>query len=707
MAKARIYEISRDLGLESKDVLAKAIELGMAVKTASSGIEASDAAILKAALAGEGTPATADVPEAAPAPEVEAAPEPVAATPEPEPEPEPEPAVETEPQGAVEDGGDGAEGVAVGGSITVEVGITPTGFGKLIDRTGAEVVAALIGMGEMVPMAAAIPGEALELLGDHFGLEVIVESDGEAEEEEDEEGKSRVKAKRVFDDAEADLVSRSPVVTVMGHVDHGKTTLLDTIRKANVVDGEHGGITQHIAAYQVAQGDSVITFLDTPGHEAFTALRARGAELTDLVVLVVAADDGIMPQTQEAIAHSKAAGVPIVVAINKMDMPGADPHRVRAQLTEYGLVTEALGGEVPAVELSALKGDGVDELLEVIDLLAQVEDLKGNPKPMASGTIVESQLDKGRGPVATMIVQHGTLRRGDALVAGPVSGRVRAMLDHTGAEIKEAGLSTPVLVMGWSEVPTAGDHFDVAKNERIARQQAAATLEEMRTASHVIPTARERLTQLLEQLRNADDAELRVIVKTDAHGSLEAVRESIQKITREGGTIELVQGSVGGITENDVSLAEVTGAVIFGFNVRPDAKARKSAETLGIDIRTYNIIYELLDDIESLLVGRLAPDEVEQILGSAEVREMFKVPRRGSIAGSYITEGQMVRGAKIRLLRAGVVIHEGVVGSLRRFKDDVREVQTGFECGISIEGYNDIKVGDVIEAYEVREVARS
>lgn len=704
MAKARIYEIARDLGLESKDVLAKAEELGLPVKTASSGLEASDSAVLKAALAPKApapkapaaeaaTPEAAAPKAAAPTAVAPKKTEPAAAKPAPEPKPEQAPVAEPESEVVASDRG----------SVTVLVGITPAGFGEVIGRPGTEVVAALIQMGEMVGLSNPIPIEAFELLGDHFSVDVTVEGGDEA----DEEVVSLIKPKRVFDDAESDLVPRPAVVTVMGHVDHGKTTLLDAIRRTSVVDDEAGGITQHIAAYQVEHEGAVTTFLDTPGHEAFTALRARGANVTDIVVLVVAADDGIMPQTQEAISHSKAADVPIIVAINKMDVPGADPHRVRAQLTEYGLVAEALGGDIPTVELSALSGEGVDTLLEVIDLVSQVEDLKGNPKPAASGTVVESQLDKGRGPVATMIVQRGTLKRGDALVAGAVSGRVRAMLDYNGDELKSAGPSTPVLVMGWSDVPTAGDAFDVTKNERIARQRAAATLEDMRQSELVVPTARERLTQLLEQLRTADEAELRLIVKTDAHGSLEAVRESTGKITREGGVISIVHGAVGGITENDVSLAEVTEALIFGFNVRPDAQARKAAEAKGIQIRTYNIIYELLNDIEALLVGRLAPDEVEAVLGSAEVREVFKVPRRGNIAGCYVTEGTMTRGGRVRLLRAGVVIHDGVIGSLRRFKDDVREVQAGFECGISLEGYNDVKEGDVIEAYEVREVARS
>jgi translation initiation factor IF-2 len=582
----------------------------------------------------------------------------------------------------------------------VDSGITPEAFGELIDQPATEVVKALIQMGEMVGATAPIPDDALELLGEHFQVAVEVAA-------QPEETGSRVRPKKVYDDDPSVLVIRPPVVTVMGHVDHGKTTLLDYIRHTNVVGGEHGGITQHIGAYQVEVGGNKITFLDTPGHEAFTALRARGAEVTDIVVLIVAADDGVMPQTIEAISHAKAAGVPIIVSINKMDVPGADPHSIRAQLTEHELVAEELGGEVITVELSAKSGEGVDQLLEMIDLVAQLEEFKGNPGPAAEGVVVESQLDVGRGPVATVIVQRGTLRQGDAIVAGPVSGRVRSMLNEVGDKVQTAEPSTPVLVMGWSEVPTAGDAFQVADNERTARNAAAKAMEQLKADEQVIPTARERLAQLLEQLRTQDEADLRLIIRADAHGSLEAIRESIAKIGREGGKITTVQGAVGGISENDVSLAEVTESVIVGFNVRPDAKARRAAEDKGIEIRTYRVIYEMLDEIEQMLVGRLAPDEVEAVIGSAEVRAVFRTPRAGNIAGSYITEGEVVRGSRARVLRGGVVIHDGRIGSLRRFKDDVRQVSAGFECGIGFETFNDIKEDDVIEVYEVREVART
>ncbi len=711
MAKTRIYELAKELGLESKAVLEQAQALGLAVKTASSGLEEGEVVRVRTALSGNGATQEAAPPGDGPS-TTEAAEQEISAVAAVDEDPpaavEPEQAVPAEAEAVAEPAADEEEerpSIAVEpparDSVDVPSGSTPEELGRLIGQAGTEVVKALVGMGEIVGLTAPMSDEAAELVGELFGWEVNIER------AEAEEAPIGPKPKRTYDDDPDSLVSRPPVVTVMGHVDHGKTTLLDKIRATNVVGDEAGGITQHIGAYQVTVNGNLITFLDTPGHEAFTALRARGAEVTDIVVLVVAADDGIMPQTVEAISHSKAADVPLIVAINKMDLPGADPYAVRAQLTEQGLVVEELGGDVISVELSATTGDGIDTLLEMIDLVAQVEEFKGNPKAPASGVIVESQLDVGRGPVATVIVQRGTLRRGDALVAGPVSGRVRAMLDHTGEQLKEAGPSTPVLVMGWGDVPTAGDPFDVTENEKLARSQAQATLEEMKEAELVIPTARERLAQLLEQLRTADEAELRLIVKADAHGSLEAVRESVVKITREGGTISIVHGAVGGISENDVSLAEVTEAVVFGFNVRPDSNARKLAEQKGIEIRTYQIIYELLDDIEAMLVGRLAPEEVERVVGAAEVREIFKVPRAGNIAGSYVTEGQIRRGARVRLLRDGVVVHTGLIDSLRRFKDDVREVNAGFECGIGIAGYNDVKQGDVIETFEILEVART
>ncbi|HSG78054.1 MAG TPA: translation initiation factor IF-2, partial [Acidimicrobiia bacterium] len=479
------------------------------------------------------------------------------------------------------------------------------------------------------------------------------------------------------------------------------------VRQANVVAGEHGGITQHIGAYQVDVDGRKITFIDTPGHEAFTTLRARGAELTDIVVLVVAADDGVMPQTVEAISHAKAANVPIVVAINKTDLDTADPYRVRAELTQHEIVVEELGGEVVSVELSALNGDGVDQLLEYIDLIAELEGFSADPKAPCSGTVVESQLEKGRGPTATVIVQRGTLERGDALVAGTVSGRVRAMFDENGNQMKEAGPSTPALIMGWDDVPSAGDYFEVVASDREARSIAADREDVQRREELAVPTAAERLQMLLDDLRTSEDTELRIIVKVDAHGSLEAIRDAVAKIRRDDGQVTIIHTAVGGITENDVLLADTTDAVVFGFNVRPDGKTRRAAEQAGIEIRTYRIIYELLDDIEAMLVGKLAPEEVEQVLGSAEVRATFRAPRFGTIAGCLVTEGSMNAGAAVRLVRDGVVVYDGKIGSLRRFKDDVDTVVAGTECGIGLQNYRDIKEGDVLESYLVREVART
>ncbi|WKZ82619.1 MAG: translation initiation factor IF-2 [Acidimicrobiia bacterium] len=696
----RVYELARDLGMDSKDVLQRAHDLGLDVKTASSGLSDDDIALIRLSYEDEKAPAVTPA-EPAPVAEAEIGAGAADETAETEPAPEARPDARKGRDGRrprVEDAPQPRR------SLTVTQGITPQEFSDLTRRPVGIIVRELVTRGRMAGATQPIPDDLLVPVGESLGYDLTVEAAPEAPVVEEAPA---VKPRQVHDDAAADLVRRPPVVTVMGHVDHGKTQLLDTIRKANVVAGEAGGITQHIGAYQAQVADRRITFIDTPGHEAFTSLRARGAEVTDIVILVVAADDGVMPQTAEAISHAKAAGVPIVVAINKMDLPAADPNNVRAQLTEHGIVVEQLGGDVVSAEVSALTGDGVDQLLEYLDLIAEIEEFSANPNAPASGTVIEAQLETGRGPVATLIVQRGTLRRGDSLVAGPVSGRVRAMFDERGEQVQTAGPSTPVLVMGWDDVPQAGDWFEAVEDDRTARARAAERQSTMRDEDLVVPTAAERLTALLEDLRTAEDAKLSIIVKADAYGSLEAIREAVGKIEREGGRISIVHTAAGGITERDVLLAETTGAVVFGFNVRPDTNARKTAEKAGIEIRTYRIIYELLDDLEAMLVGRLAPTEVEKVLGTAEVRAVFRAPRFGTIAGSYVTDGEMVRGARVRLLRDGIVVHDGTIGSLRRFKDDVRTVAGGFECGIGIDGYRDIKEGDVLEAYEVREVART
>jgi translation initiation factor IF-2 len=681
----RVYELARELGVDSKEVLAQAEELGLELKTASSGLDDEGAELLRLAFSPEeetssglteetevpgdaGTTVSAEVDE-----EVDTTTE----------------VAETAPGATAEPADIAIATITRGASVGV--------FAGAIGQDPGEVVKALLEMGIPAGVQQAMPEEKIDEIAERFGYIVEVV---------DEEPVPVVAEQPEFEDADADMSTRPPVVTVMGHVDHGKTTLLDTIRKARVVDDEEGGITQHIGAYQVDVNDRLITFVDTPGHEAFTALRARGANITDIVVLVVAADDGVMPQTIEAISHAKAAGVKMIVAVNKMDLPGADPLRVRTELTNHGVITEDLGGDVPTVEVSALNGDGVDDLLEVIDLIAQLEDYRANPKPEASGVVVEAQLEVGRGPVATVIVQRGTLHQGDAFVAGPISGRARAFMNDQGDRIDAAGPSTPVQIMGWADVPAAGDFFEVQKSDKEARRIAEERQQTQKSEARIAPSARDRLQGLLENLRS-DDAQLNLIVKADAQGSLEALRESIAKIEREGGKIQIVHTAVGGISEHDVTLAEVTEAVIVGFNVRPEPKARRAAEEAGVEIRTYGIIYELLDEIEQMLVGQLAPDEEEVVLGTAEVRATFKVPRSGTIAGCYVIEGTVQRGAKARLLRDGVVIHDGVVSSLKRFKDDVREVQSGFECGMGFENYDDIKEGDHIEVYVVREVART
>lgn len=670
----RVYELARDLGVDSKEVLAHAGELEIDVKTASSGLSDEAAELLRLAFApADESPAEEPVEETAGEETVVEADE------------EEELVVEvSEPEQEIQ-------------LASITEGATVAEFADAVGQPASEVVKALLDQGIPAGAGQQMPAELVDSIAEGFGYIIDVEGVPES---------PAVAERPQFDDDESDLTPRPAVVTVMGHVDHGKTTLLDTIRKAKVVEGEQGGITQHIGAYQVDVSGHHVTFIDTPGHEAFTALRARGANITDIVVLVVAADDGVMPQTVESISHAKAAGVKMIVAVNKMDVPGADPLRVRTELTNYDVVTEDLGGDVPSVEISALSGDGVDELLEVIDLIAQLEEFKGNPEPSASGVVVEAQLELGRGPVASVIVQRGTLKQGDPFVAGPVAGRVRALLSDEGHQIKSAGPSAPVQIMGWEEVPAAGDYFEVMKNDREARKLAAERSEAIRSQSHVAPSARDRLQGLLESLRS-EDATLNVIVKADAQGSLEALRDAIGKIEREGGKIQIIHTAVGGINENDVTLAEVTESVIVGFNVRPEPKARKLAERAGIEIRTYGIIYELLEEIEQLLVGQLAPDKEEQVLGTAEVRAIFKVPKLGTVAGCLVIEGVIQRGAKARLLRDGVIIHDGVISSLRRFKDDVREVASGFECGIGFDDYQDLKEGDSIEVYVIHEVART
>ena len=594
------------------------------------------------------------------------------------------------------------------GVTVVERGSSPQVLGPKLNRTAADVVRFLLQNGEMVTATQSLSDEMIELFAEEIGAEIGLVDPGQEQE---------VEFQRVLDvpddeDWEGDdLPHRPPVVTVMGHVDHGKTKLLDRIRNANVVAGEAGGITQHIGAYQAIKNGKPITFIDTPGHEAFTAMRARGAEATDIVILVVAADDGVMPQTIEAIQHAKAADVPIVVAVNKIDRENADVNRTLQQLAEHGLVPESWGGDTIVCEISALQNVGIDELLENVLVVAELEDLRANPDGRATGIVLEAHLDVGRGPVATVLVQRGTLNVGDPLVAGPAWGRVRALIDDHGEQVKEAGPSMPVLVLGLDEVAGAGDMFVVAPDEKKARAVAEAREHIHRDANRArdasVMSGGARLEDIFDQIQAGETAFLNLVVKADVQGSLEALTESLRKLERPEVKIGFVLRGVGGITESDIQLAATANATIIGFNVRPGRNVRELADSEGVEIRTYEIIYKLLEDIEAAMVGMLAPEFIEVVTGEAEVREIFRVPKIGAIAGCYVTNGQMTRNSKVRFLRDGTIIWNGEIASLRRFKDDVREVATGYECGIGLSDFQDLKPGDVIETYELREIPRT
>ncbi len=599
-----------------------------------------------------------------------------------------------------------------GGGAVVRMprGSSLTDFAEKINADPAALVRILFGLGEMVTATQSVQDETLALLGAELDFDVQIVSP----EDEDRELLESFDIEFGEDEGDdSDLVIRPPVVTVMGHVDHGKTRLLDAIRNTNVVKGEAGGITQHIGAYQVhamtSAGERKITFIDTPGHEAFTAMRARGAQVTDIAVLVVAADDGVKPQTIEALNHAQAAGVPIVVAVNKIDKEGADPAKVRGQLTEYGLVAEEYGGDTMFVDVSAREGLGLDDLLDAIVLTADASlDLRANPSQPAQGVSIEAHLDRGRGPVATVLVQRGTLRPGDSIVAGEAFGRVRAMLDENGDTVDEAGPSRPVLVLGLTAVPGAGDNFLVVAEDRMARQIAQARQSRERNAALAQARGRRTLEQLFESLEKGEAQQLNLILKGDVSGSVEALEDALLKID-VGDTVDLrvIDRGVGAITQNDVNLAVASDAVILGFNVRPAERVGELIDREGIDVRYYSIIYQAIDDIEAALKGMLKPEYEEAQLGTAEVREVFRSSKFGNIAGSLVRSGTIVRNSKARLVRDGAVVVEGLtIESLKRFKDDATEVREGFECGIGLGSYNDIKPDDVIETYELREKPR-
>jgi len=576
--------------------------------------------------------------------------------------------------------------------VRVEPGATVKDLADALDVAPAQIVKVLFSMGEMRTVTQTLSTEEIELIAEEMGVEVEV---GAVEEPVEAE---------LPEDSPEDLVAKPPVVTVMGHVDHGKTSLLDRIRQANVQSGEAGGITQHIGAYQVESGGRKLTFIDTPGHEAFTEMRARGAKVTNVVILVVAADDGVMPQTDEAIEHARAAKVPLIVALNKIDVPNANPDRVYAELSERELVPEAYGGDTVTVPVSAKTGEGIDELLENVLIVAELEDLKANPNAPASGYVVESERDPGRGPVATLLVNRGTLHRGDTVLAGTAYGRVRAMLDYTGQRINEAGPGDPVEILGLSGVPEAGTRFEVMDHERTARDRAQQAEAALRRQELAQGGPRRTLEELLGEGGVQD---LNLVVKADVAGSVEALKEALARLTNEEVRVNIVRSGVGAITDSDVMLGTASGGIVLGFNVRPTATAKQVAEREGIEIRTYDVIYKALEEIAAAMRGMLAPETQERETGTAEIRAIFRVPNVGVVAGCYVTSGEIFRNNRVRVVRDGTVVYEGNIASLRRFKDDVRSVRSGFECGVGVENFNDVKEGDVLEFFEVVEVPRA
>ncbi|MFJ8234319.1 translation initiation factor IF-2 [Ureibacillus sp. NPDC094379] len=582
--------------------------------------------------------------------------------------------------------------------ITFYESLSVAELAKKLHREPSELIKKLFMLGVMATINQELDKDAIELICADYGVEV-----------EEEVRIDKTDLDVYFEQAEVneeELEERPPVVTIMGHVDHGKTTLLDSIRNTKVTAGEAGGITQHIGAYQVNLDGKKITFLDTPGHAAFTTMRARGASITDIAIIVVAADDGVMPQTVEAINHAKAAEVPIIVAVNKMDKPTANPDRVMQELTEHGLVPEDWGGDTIFVPISALKGEGIDSLLEMILLVSEVAELKATPNRAAIGTVIEARLDKGRGSVATLLVQDGTLQIGDAIVVGHAYGRVRAMVNDLGRRIKEAGPATPVEITGMNEVPQAGDRFVVFPDEKTARQVGESRA---MTAIQASRSEKQRVTldNLFEQMSQGDVKELNVIVKADVQGTVEAMAASLMKIDVEGVNVKIIHTGAGAITESDISLAAASNAIVIGFNVRPDVNAKRAADEEGVEIRLHRIIYKVIEEIEAAMKGMLDPEFEEKIIGQAEVRQTIKVSKVGTIAGSYITEGKFTRDSGVRVIREGIVVFEGELDSLKRFKDDAKEVAKGYECGITIKNYNDIKEGDILEAFIMEEIKRS
>jgi translation initiation factor IF-2 len=718
----RVYEIAREQSLGSKEVIQRLKEAGVEVKSHSSSVEdnvydrvfgvgasvetpngrteAQEAEAQEARVEAEHSGHGATMAEA-PAEEPVSEPQqtrpqkkrrrvvidasarnrgarPAApAAPAPSKEPEQAPAEEQEAESS---------------GVRVEPGATVKDLGDALGVPPTQIIKVLMGLGEMKTLTQTLSTEEIELVAEELGVEVEI---GAVEEPEPVEVAP--------DDDPADLVEKPPVVTVMGHVDHGKTSLLDRIRRSNVQSGEAGGITQHIGAYQVESDGRKVTFIDTPGHEAFTEMRARGARVTDVVVLVVAADDGIMPQTAEAIEHARAAGVPMVVALNKIDVPNANQDRVLGELSERELVPEVYGGDIVTVPVSAKTGEGIDELLENILVVAELEDLKANPKAPASGYVIEGERDPGRGPVATLLLSRGTLEKSDAVLAGTAYGRVRAMLDFMGNRVKEAGPGTPVEILGLSSVPEAGTRFEVVDHERIARDRAQQAEERLRRQELAQGGTRRTLEELLGEGGTQD---LNLVVKADVAGSVEALKEALARLSTDEVRVNIVRSGVGALTDSDVMLGSASDGILLGFNVRPTNTAKQVAEREGVEIRTYDVIYKALEEIEAAMRGMLAPAIEERESGTAEVRQTFRVPNVGVVAGCYVTSGEIFRNNRVRVVRDGTVVYEGNIASLKRFRDDVRSVREGFECGVGVENFNDVKEGDVLEFFETVEVPR-
>jgi len=760
LARKRVHEIAKQQGLTSKEVLAALNAAGIEAKAAASSVEEADALkALEAANGASSAPASAPAAgatataEAAAPPQAEAKQaQPAAEAPaQPKAAPsQPSQPTQQRPVRPVQSagGGDGKGGqgkkrrrVVIdsqasrrdqmpqapprrpprrrGGrrrrplleeppveapvveveepALKIPSGATVREVAEIFGVGSADVIKQLMQLGEMATLTQTLSDETVEVLADALDRKVELVSAAEEAAEEP-----------VYDDSADDLVDRPPVVTIMGHVDHGKTSLLDAIRETEVVAGEAGGITQHIGAYQVHQDGKTISFIDTPGHAAFTAMRARGADVTDIVVIVVAADDGVMPQTVEAIDHARAADVPMLVAINKIDLPAANPDKVKGELATQGLNPEDWGGDTIFVNVSAKTHENLDDLLENILLVAEVEELKANPEAPASGSVIESHLDPGRGPVATVLIQRGTLHVGDSLVAGPQWGKVRAMQDHTGARLDEAKPGDPVEVLGFEGVCEAGEHVEVVENDRRARQLAQERQTRLKSEQLARRQARRlSLDEVFAKAREGEINELNIVLKGDVSGSLEALQDEIAKLPQDEIVVNVIRAGAGGINESDVMLAAASDAVIIGFNVRPLADARRAAEREGVEIRTYSVIYKVTEELRAAMEGMLAPEQVEEALGQAEVLELFKASRVGTIAGCSVTDGRLTRGAEVRLVRDGTVVWTGRIGSLRRFKDDVREVEAGLECGVVLEAFQDVKVGDVIEAFETRQVEKT